>query len=75
MTTAEFKEEVLKRVERMPPERYENVLTQLDAIAERPRGVPGRDLLKFAGILSPEAAAEMERAIEEGCEQVDHDGW
>lgn len=32
-------------------------------------------LAKFSGILSPEAADEMERAIEECCEQVALEEW
>jgi hypothetical protein len=41
----------------------------------RPRGTPGRELLKFAGILSPEEAKEMTDAIEEGCERIDPNEW
>jgi hypothetical protein len=37
----------------------------------RPRGTPGRELLKFAGILSREEAKAMMDAIEEGCERID----
>ena len=73
MTTSEFKTEAVRRLDRVPPERYETVLAQISG--EPPRGVPGRDLLKHVGRLSPEAAAEIERAIEEGCEQIDHEGW
>jgi len=40
-----------------------------------PRGVPGRQLMKHAGTISVEDAEEMLVAIEEGCEQVDTDGW
>jgi len=40
-----------------------------------PKGVSGRDLLRFAGILDAESAREMEEAIEEGCERVDLDEW
>jgi hypothetical protein len=75
MTTSEFKQEAMKRIDRIPPERYEAALTRLNEIVERPQGTPGRELLKYAGSLSPEAADEIERAIEEGCEQVDHGGW
>jgi hypothetical protein len=41
----------------------------------RPRGTPGRDLLKFAGILTPEEGAEMLRVIEEDCGRVNPDDW
>ena len=42
---------------------------------EKRVGVLGSELLKFAGMLSDEDAAEMLQAIEEGCEQVDPDDW
>jgi hypothetical protein len=38
-----------------------------------PKGIPGKDLRRFAGILDPESAREMIQAIEEGCERVDLD--
>lgn len=40
-----------------------------------PVGVPGKEMLKFAGILSHEEAKEMLEAIEEGCGQVDLNEW
>jgi hypothetical protein len=32
-------------------------------------------LARTFGCLSPEEADELERVIEEGCEQIDEDGW
>ena len=32
-------------------------------------------LARTAGSLSRETADEMEKAIEEGCEKIDEDGW
>jgi len=40
-----------------------------------PRGVPGRDLLRFAGTIDAESAREMEEAIEDGCERIDPEEW
>lgn len=37
------------------------------------RGVPGRELLRFAGVLSSADAREIEQTVEEGCEGVDPD--
>lgn len=43
---------------------------------DRPRiGVPGRELLKFVGMIDPEDLAAMAKAIEEDCERIDYDGW
>lgn len=43
----------------------------------KPKGTPGKDLLRFAGTISAEDADEMMRAIEEGCERIepDDDAW
>lgn len=37
----------------------------------RPKGTPGKDLLKFFGTIDSEDCRRMEEAIEAGCEQVD----
>jgi len=36
-----------------------------------PRGATGAELLELAGVMDPESAREMRKAIEEGCEQID----
>ena len=38
-------------------------------------GVPGKQLLNFAGVISPNDIQLMREAIEQGCEQVDIDEW
>jgi hypothetical protein len=40
-----------------------------------PTGVPGKNLLHFAGTISASDLQEMAQAIEAGCEQVDLDEW
>ena len=40
-----------------------------------PHGVPGQQLLRFAGTISAEEAQVMVDAIEQGCERVDADEW
>lgn len=40
-----------------------------------PPGTPGAELLRFAGVLSGEEAAQMMEDIEAGCGQVHHAGW
>lgn len=42
---------------------------------KRPRGISGKEARPLAGILPDEDAAEMLRIIEEGCGQVDPEGW
>lgn len=44
-------------------------------VISKPRGVPGRQLLKFTGTKSPEDLKLMNQAIEENCEKVDLNEW
>lgn len=39
------------------------------------RGVPGASLLKWVGAIPSKDLNEMSKAIEEGCERIDYDGW
>lgn len=39
------------------------------------KGTPGAELLKFVGQIPHEDLKLMKSAIEEGCEQVDPNGW
>jgi len=40
-----------------------------------PQGVPGSDLLQFAGSIDDTELEKMTRAIAEGCEKVDSNEW
>lgn len=39
------------------------------------RGVPGKNLLKYAGNAVPDDLKAMNEAIESGCGQIDHHEW
>jgi hypothetical protein len=55
------------------PEEAQQMLEDIresEQYAAFPAGLPGRDLLEFAGMLSPEEADKMRRDIEETCEQA-----
>ncbi|MCW5206229.1 hypothetical protein VU08_04770 [Desulfobulbus sp. F5] len=39
------------------------------------RGVPGKNLLKYAGTAAPDDLKAMSEAIKSGCGQVDHHEW
>jgi hypothetical protein len=70
-------DELVKKLDQMPVPLQRRVLEFAASLESRklPRGTPGRDLVKFAGTISPEDGEEMLKAIEEGCERVDLDGW
>ena len=67
-----IKEEIIEQLDKLPVGLQKRVLDFTQAlILSMPRGLSGKDLIKFVGIISPEDAKAIEKAIEEGCEQVD----
>ena len=55
--------------------RDQRVIMHVESVGSRPAGTPGHELLKFAGSISKEDADEMMKAINEGCGQIDEEGW
>lgn len=71
MDTTTIAEQIAEQVATLPPEDQKRVIAFVGALAvTQPKGVPGRDLLRFAGTVSEEDADLMTQAIDEGCEQV-----
>jgi hypothetical protein len=69
-------EKVIEQLKALPQELQRRVLEYTRALAEStPRGVPGKDLLRFAGSIPPEDIRLISEAIERGCEQVDINEW
>jgi hypothetical protein len=69
-------DKVIEQLKALPQELQWRVLEFTRALAQStPRGVPGEQLLRFAGTISPEDAKLMHDAIERGCEQVDTNEW
>ena len=67
---------VTDEVKALAPELQHRVLEFARALAvSEPRGLPGRQLLQFAGELTPEDAQLMRDAIEKGCEKIDSHEW
>ncbi|MEW6687207.1 MAG: hypothetical protein AB1393_13560 [Candidatus Edwardsbacteria bacterium] len=63
------KQEILKEIDRLPPDLQQRVLEFARTLNSTfPEGTPGKEILRFAGILTPEEADLMERAIKECCE-------
>jgi hypothetical protein len=68
--------ELQRRLSRLGPAQRERVLEYTRALGEPCRqGTTGAALLRFSGSIPLEDLREMAEAIEEGCEQVDPDGW
>jgi hypothetical protein len=67
---------VLEQLKALPYELQWRVLEFTRALAMSvPRGVPGQQLVSFAGTIPLDDLQLMHQAIEEGCEQVDADEW
>jgi hypothetical protein len=67
---------VTDEVRTLTPELQHRVLEFVRALAvSEPRGLPGRQLMQFAGALTPEDAQLMRDAIEKGCEKIDSHEW
>lgn len=76
MIDATIQQELLAQLAQLPEEKQRRVLDFAHALGgSTPRGVPGSQLLQFAGTMTDEEAKEMLTAIEEDCEQVDPDEW
>ena len=73
--SALIKERLVEQVDALPDDLQRRVLDFAQALAMTlPKGVPGTELLKFAGVISADDGRRMSEAIEAGCEKVD-DEW
>ena len=66
---------IFEDLKALPPDRLAmaaNYIRRLKPISETEREAA---LARTFGCLSPEEADEMERVIEEGCEQINEHGW
>ena len=76
MIETEVQSELLKRLEQLSPVKQWQVLGFARSLAKGPpRGVPGDQLLRFAGTMTHDEAQEFLKAIEEDCERIDDDEW
>lgn len=71
-----IKNEILENLESIPYEDQRIILDFIKVLAGRKvKGIPGRDLLVFSKTIEKSDTDSMMKAIEEGCEKVDSDGW
>jgi hypothetical protein len=77
MQTISVRRQIERKLDALPLEKQKRVLdfiTHLD-YPDLPPGVPGKELIKFVGTLSPEDAEELIQIIEDGCEKIDYNEW
>ena len=64
-----LEKDILEQLHKLGFEQQRQVLNFARALAlATPAGVPGKELLAFAGAIEPADLASMAQAIEEGCE-------
>ncbi|WP_059001923.1 hypothetical protein [Leptolyngbya sp. NIES-2104] len=69
-------DEVIEQLRRMPKNSQKRVLEFAKSLNHSTvQGVPGSQLLRFAGVIAPDDIALMRKAIEQDCEQVDMNEW
>jgi hypothetical protein len=69
-------DKVVEQLRDLPYELQWRVLEFTRALAVSvPHGVPGQQLLEFAGSIPPDDLQVMRQAIQDGCEQVDANEW
>jgi hypothetical protein len=68
--------EIGEQVLVLPADEHRLVLDFARTLAvSKIQGVPGKQLLRFAGTIPNEDLQRMSAAIEEGCEQVEINEW
>ncbi len=69
-------EKTVEQLRTLPQDLQWRVYEFTRALAlSTPRGVPGQQLLRFAGTIEEDDLQLMREAIEEGCERVDANEW
>ncbi len=69
-------EKVIEQLQVLPEELQWRVLEFTRALAiSTPHGVPGQQLVQFAGKIREDDLQMMQEAIEQECERVDRNEW
>jgi hypothetical protein len=69
-------DEVIEQLRVMPRHLQWQVLEFVRMLVKAEvHGIPGQQLLRFAGSIPPEDLQLMREAIEQDCERVDVDDW
>lgn len=70
---------IIEKLQFLPDSALKRVLDFVESLtqktAKQPVGVPGKQLLRFAGAIPTEDLEQMARAIESDCERVDLSEW
>mgnify|MGYP001587976918 FL=1 len=73
MTTTFIKDNFIAQIDKLPLNLQLRVLDFVKSLI--PKGVEGKSLLRFEGIIPADDLHLMTKAIEENCEKVDPGEW
>ena len=74
MVDAKIHDELIQQLDKLPIAVQRRVVEFARSLVSLPaQGVPGKDLIRFAGVIDPVDGKAMLEAIEVGCEQVDRE--
>ncbi len=76
MVHKHLEQEILEQIKELGPEEQRQILDFVRALnISKPKGVPGKALLRFAGSIAAEDLQYMAKAIDDGCEKVNPNEW
>jgi hypothetical protein len=76
MLNVTVKKQIISQMGLLDYEHQRRVLDFARALVVTcPKGVPGKQLLSFAGTIPADDLKTMEQAIEDSCEKVDQNEW
>jgi hypothetical protein len=76
MLNATVKKEIVSQIERLDYEHQRRVLEFARVLAVTgPKGIPGKQLLSFAGAIHADDLKTIKQAIEDNCEKVNLNEW
>ncbi len=75
MTTS-ISDQIIEQLKMMPQDlQYQVLEFARNLTKSKIKGVPGKELLRFAGSIPKENLQLMSEAIKQDCEKVDFDEW
>ncbi len=74
--TSTIEHDVMRQLDNLSPDLQRHVLAFVQALAQSfPKGVSGKKLLRFSGILEAKDIQAINQAIEAECERVEENEW
>ena len=76
MAETSIEKDILEEVHKLAAPQQERVLEfARSLVSDQPPGIPGKNLLRFVGIIDKDDLRTIARSIDEGCERVDRNEW